>query len=257
MRSSVLDFFANPGVYFSNPVILLILAFQVWMLVDAIRRQEWIWAVCILLFSIISAMIYYFLVYRASKPVEAPSFELPGAAHRQRIKELQSQIHHLDKAHHHSQLADIYFAQGKLADAEKEYVAALERDENDLETLAHYGQALLRLKRPQEARSVLEKVTRLEPDHEYGQTMMTYAETLAHLGEKEAAITAWRKVLERHSYAQAKVQLAELLIEKGEAETARRDLQEVVSDAGHGPAFQRSREKPWVKRAQTILKALG
>ena len=37
-------------------------------------------------------------------------------------KELQDQIHHLDKAHHHSQLADIYFAQGKLKEAEKEYV---------------------------------------------------------------------------------------------------------------------------------------
>jgi hypothetical protein len=76
------------------------------------------------------------------------------------------------------------------------------------------------------------------------------------LGEKDAAIAAWRKVLETHGYAQAKVQLAKLLIGKGDKETARRDLQEVISDAGHGPAFQRKREKAWAKEAASLLKTI-
>ncbi len=100
--------------------------------VDAIRRREWLWAVFIALFSGFSAVLYFFLVYRAA-PSATQGFELPGAHHRRRIKELEAQIHHLDKAHHHSQLGDIYFQQGKLAKAEACYRAALERDAQDLD----------------------------------------------------------------------------------------------------------------------------
>ena len=59
-------------------------------------------------------------------------FELPGAQSRKRIKELQAQIHHLDNAYHHFQLGDVYFQRGKLAEAEKCYRAALERDPTTL-----------------------------------------------------------------------------------------------------------------------------
>jgi len=253
---SFFDLFTNPGRYFSNPLFLIILAFHVWMIVDAIRREEWLWAVLMFIFPLINTVLYYFLVYRQAPAINKPSFDLPGAAHRRRIKELQDQIHHLDKAHHHSQLADIYFTQGKLQDAEKEYRAAIERDPDDLETLAHYGQCLLRLNRPNDARPLLEKVCRENPFHEYGQSLMTYATILGMLGEKDAAIKAWRQVLERNSYAEAKVQLATLLIEKGENEAARKELFEVVSDAGHVPAFQKKREKTWVKRANDLLKSL-
>ena len=226
------------------------------MFIDALRRNEWFWAICIFLFPVLSPLLYFFLVYRQSQPLNAPTFELPGAGQRRRIKELQDQIHHLDKAHHHSQLADIYFGQGKLKEAEKEYLLALERDSEDIDTIAHYGQCLLRLGRPKEARPVLEKALKENPQHEYGATMMMYAETLGQLGEKDGAIQAWRQVLERNSYAQAKVQLSRLLIEKGDTETARRELQEVIADAGHGPAFQRKREKAWAKEATSVLKTI-
>jgi hypothetical protein len=247
---------AEPTIIFRNPAILLLLLFTGWMFIDALRRNEWFWAVCIFMFPVLSPILYFFMVYRQSQPMNAPTFELPGAGQRRRIRELQAQIHHLDKAHHHSQLADIYFGQGKLKEAEKEYLLALERDSEDIDTIAHYGQCLLRLERPKEARPVLEKVIKENPQHEYGGTMMMYAETLGRLGEKEGAIQAWRQVLERNSYAQAKVQLAKLLIEKGDTETARRDLQEVIADAGHGPAFQRKREKAWAKEAASLLRTI-
>jgi hypothetical protein len=250
----VIDFIQDPAAYLTNPVVLIILAFQIWMFVDAIRNGEYIWAAFIFFFSIFSAILYYFMVYRASRPANAPTFELPGAGTRRRIKELQDQIHHLDKAHHHSQLADIYFSQGKLADAEKEYLLALERDGEDMETRAHYGQCLLRLNRPEQARAILEKVVAENPQHEYGQSMMMYAESLGALGQKEAALAAWKNVLEHHTYSQARVQYARLLLENGDKDAARRELQEVIADAGHGPAFQRKRERVWVKTAQALIK---
>src|SRR5216117_646189 len=163
--ASLISDLANWQFLLTNPVFLLMTAFQLWMFVDAVRREEWIWAVFIFIGFGVSALLYFFLVYRAA-PSATRGFELPGAQSRKRIKELQAQIHHLDKAHHHSQLGDVYFQQGKLDKAEASYRAALKRDGQDLDTRAHLGQCLLRLKRPAEAKPILEAVCAENPKHE-------------------------------------------------------------------------------------------
>jgi hypothetical protein len=229
------------------------------MLIDAVRRQEWIWALCILFFSVISALLYYFLVYRPAGPAGGSlvsGFELPGARDRRRIKELQAQIHHLDKAHHHSQLGDIYFQQGKLAKAEACYRTALAREAEDADTCSHYAQCLLRLQRAAEAKPLLEKVVTQDPKHDYGYTLMALAESQTQLGEREAAIATWRRVLEDHSYARARVQLAELLVATGQPADGKSLLDEVIVDDAHAPTFQRKRERYWVKRAKAALNGL-
>lgn len=235
---------------------LLLTGFQIWMLVDAIRRKEWIWAVFILLFSVLTAALYFFFVYRAAAPATR-GFELPGAHDRRRIKELQAKIHHLDKAHHHSQLGDIYFQQGKLDMAETSYRAALQREEQDEDTRAHLGQCLLRLKRPAEARPLLEGVVKANPKHDYGHTLMALAETCTALGETSTALQLWKQVTENHSYPRAKVQLAELYISTKEPALARTELQDVISDDAHAPAFQRNRDRIWINRARRLMSQTG
>src|SRR5206468_2890447 len=164
-----------------SPPLWLAMAFTFWMLIDAIRRKEWVWAACIFFFSAFAAFWYFFSVYRAS-PSATRGFELPGAHQRKRIKELKAQIHHLDKAHHYSQLGDVYFQQGKLGQAENCYRCALERDPQDIDTRAHFGQCLLRQNKVREARPLLEGVIAENPKHDYGHSMMALAETLTALG---------------------------------------------------------------------------
>jgi tetratricopeptide (TPR) repeat protein len=238
-----------------HPWLLLVFAFQLWMFVDAVRRQEWFWAVFIFIGFGLSAVLYYFFVYRAV-PSATHGFELPGAHSRRRIKELQAQIHHLDKAHHHSQLGDVYFQQGKLDQAGACYRAALERDPQDIDTRAHLGQCLLRQKRAAEARPLLEGVIAENPKHDYGYTMMALAETLAALGETDSALQVWRQVTAEHSYARAKVQLAGLYLAKNQPDLARTELKDVVADDVHAPAFQRKRDRVWVWRAKSLMRKL-
>ena|SRR5437867_150023 len=254
--ASLLSDLANWEFLLTNPAFLLMTAFQVWMLFDAVRREEWIWALFIFIGFGLSALLYFFLVYRAA-PSATRGFELPGAHDRRRIKELQAQIHHLDKAHHHSQLGDIYFQQGKLDLAEACYRAALERDPDDIDTRSHLGQCLLRKKRLDEARPLLEKVCAENPKHDYGHSLMALAETRTALGEIDAAIATWQQVLQDHSYARARVQLAELYLRKEQPGPAQAELREVVADDAHAPAFQRKRERVWVRRAKALLRKIG
>src|SRR5215475_10117965 len=180
----------------SSPLALLFLVFQGWMLVDAIRQRQWLWVVLIL-FGF-GAIWYYFYYYRGSVSATR-GFELPGANNRRRIKELQAQIHHLDKAHHHFQLGDIYFQQGKLDKAEACYRASLDRDPQDIDTRAHLGQCLLRQRKPSEARPLLEGVVKENPKHDYGYSQMALAETLSALGDTEGALSIWQVVTQNHS----------------------------------------------------------
>jgi hypothetical protein len=225
---------------------------SLWFVIDAVRRREWFWVILLLALPAIGALWYYFHVYRGSGGGMS-GFELPGAHSRRRIKQLQAQIHHLDKAHHHSQLGDVYFSQGKLPLAEASYRAAMERDPQDIDTRAHLGQCLLRLKRPAEARPLLEGVMRENPKHDYGHTMMALAETLTALGETDNAVLYWQHIVANHTYPRAKVQLAELYLAKGKTAEARAELNDVLKDDPHTPGFQRKRDRIWVRRAKVLI----
>ncbi len=238
-----------------SPIVLLTALFQLWMFIDAIRRREWVWAVFIALGFGLAAFLYFFLVYRES-PSATRGFELPGAHDRRRIKELQAQIHHLDKPHHHSQLGDIYFQQGKLDKAEACYRAAMDRDATDMDTRAHLGQCLLRQHKAAEAKALLEGVISENPKHDYGHTLMAYAETLTALGETQAAVSAWKQVTEQHSYARAKVQLAELYYAQQQPDLAKAEITDVLADDAHAPAFQRKRDRVWLRRAKRLNRKL-
>ena len=253
MFASLISELLNIDYLIHNAWLLLVFAFQIWMFIDAIRRQEWLWAVFIFIGWGITALLYFFFVYRASAASLTRGFELPGAHDRRRIKELQAKIHHLDKAHHYFQLGDIYFQQGKLDKAEACYRAALQRDSKDSDTRAHLGQCLLRQKRAAEARPLLEGVIAENPKHDYGYTMMALAETFTALGETDSALKIWQQVTAEHSYARAKVQLAELYLAQNQPELARPELNDVLSDDVHAPTFQRKRDRVWIRRAKTLM----
>jgi len=234
---------------------VLLIAFNLWMIIDAIRKQEWGWVAILIIFPGLGTVFYFFYIFRG--PTVMRGFELPGAQSRRRIKELQAQIHHLDKAHHYSQLGDVYFQQGNLDKAEAAYRAALARDSKDHDTQAHLGQCLLRLNRPAEAKPLLQAVLRENPKHEYNYTAMAYAETLTALGETEDALKSWQYVVANNSYPRAKVQLAEMYLAKNQPDLARAELNAVLTEDPHAPAFQRKRDRVWVSRAKGLMKKLA
>jgi hypothetical protein len=252
MFASLITNALNPGYVIHNPLLLVVTAFQLWMLVHAVRNGEWLWAVFIFIGWGLSAGLYYFLVYRNSASATS-GFELPGAQSRKRIRELQAQIYHIGNASHHYQLGDVYFQRGKLAEAEKCYRTALELDPKDIDTRAHLGQCLLRQKKFAEARPLLEGVMLEKPEHDYGHTMMALAETLTALGETDNALLYWQHITQTHSYPRAKVQMAELYLAKNQADLARAQLKDVLSDDVHAPAFQRKRDRVWVRRARSLM----
>jgi tetratricopeptide (TPR) repeat protein len=236
----------------SNPWAGLVVLFQLWMLVDAVRRDEWLWAVLIFCIPPFTALWYFVTVYRAS-PSATQGFELPGAGSRKRIKELEALIHNLDKPHHYFELGDIYFRKGNLAKAESCYRASLEREPQDIDARAHLGQCLLRLKKAEEACPILYQVCTENPKHDYGYSLMAYAEALGALGNTDGAIAVWQEVLKDHSYARARVQLGQLYLTKNRRDLADVEFRGTINDDRHAPGFQRKRDRLWVWKARRLL----
>ena len=235
----------------------LLIGFQVWMLVDAIRREAWIWAVLIFLFSPIFALIYFVMVYRAAfATVGASGGVASPEPSQERIEDLRARIQDLDKAHLHAQLGDIYADDGDLKKAEECYRAAYERDQEDPDIQARLGRCLAQQNRHSEAKPWLAAVCREKPKHEYGHTMMALAETLEAIGEPEAALRTWQTVLQSHSYDRARVRLAELQIRQGDRQRAKELLNEVIADNAELPEFAQDREREWVDRAHKRLREL-
>jgi hypothetical protein len=83
--------------------------------------------------------------------------------------------------------------------------------------------------------------------------MMALAETLTALGETDNALQYWQHITQNHSYPRAKVQLAELYLAKNQPELARAEVKDVVSDDQHATAFQRKRDRVWVRRAKSLM----
>ncbi|NDB78155.1 MAG: hypothetical protein EB141_21360, partial [Verrucomicrobia bacterium] len=55
--------FTDWSGWISTPMMWPFLAFHIWMLVDAVRREEWVWAVFIFLFPAASGFFLRFLLF--------------------------------------------------------------------------------------------------------------------------------------------------------------------------------------------------
>jgi hypothetical protein len=128
----------------------------------------------------------------------------------------------------------------------------LERDPEDDDTVSHLGQCLLRQGKAADAKPLLEKVLAADPRHDFGYTLMALAETQTALGEVDAALLNWKRVLENNSYPRARVQYAELLASRGMVDEAQAEIDEVLADQNHSPAFEKSRNAVWIRRARKL-----
>jgi len=122
----------------------------------------------------LSAVLYYFFVYRAV-PSATSGFELPGAHSRRRIKELQAQSI-TSTRHTTTRNSATFIFNRQFEKAEASYRAAMERDPKDFDTRAHLANACSARNAPPKRARCSKASLAENPKHEYGYTMMALAE---------------------------------------------------------------------------------
>jgi hypothetical protein len=247
-------FYAVP--WLGRLIGLLVFAFQIWMIVDCVRSgNEWYWIWIILFLGPVGALIYFFVCRYRSTGIER-SFSKRRIQQRQ-MEELKSKIHHLDKAYHYAELGDLYRERHEWALAQQAYESALERDDSLFDATVHLGYVLLAQGRAADAWKLLEPAFQHQPSFESGQLIWQCARCQAALGQVQQARQLYERLLENHSYFEAQYEYSELLGRLGDKEACVAAARQLVEDVKHAPRFHQRAGRPWLRKAQHLLRSKG
>ena len=236
-------------------IYLVIGAFQVWMLVDAIRRRSpFLWKLLIFLIPL-AAIFYFFLIKlpeltgRRPAPVHAPS-----GPTLEEVAELARQTpSELNKLAFADKLAEL----SRFSEAIGRYRDVLRVNRDSKQALHGLARAYLNLGRPLEAIEELATLMELQPEFRDYSAALDYAEALWQAGKQEDTIGLLTGLVSVTKRINHRLALAHYSKERGDSITARNELDLALSEFDSLPESQRKREQRWADRARKQLAELS
>ena len=236
-------------------VYLVIGAFQLWMLVDAIRRRSpFYWNLLIFLLPL-AALFYFFLVKLPELTGRRPAPSLaPQGPTLEDVAELARQTpSELNKL----AFADKLLEMQRFPEAIGRYREVLRSNRDSKEALHGLARALLNLGRPLEAIEELATLMELEPAFRDYAAALDYAEALWQAGKQEDTIGLLTGLVSVTKRINHRVALAHYSKERGDSITARNELDLALSEFASLPEPVRKREQRWADRARKQLAELN
>lgn len=237
----------------------LLIAFQVWAIVDCLRRRSRsLWVVAVLLFGPFGALAY--VVSEALRGRWGGVVPMPAAIGRDprdeaRIREIEAQLVANPAPALLVELGDLHARGGDSQAAADAYGRSLEADPDGLYARYHLGRALTALGQHADALLQLQQVHAADPKYDYGAAAEALADALLAAGRADDALGQYAEIAETSARARPKFQLGLLLDRVGRRDEARRVMQEVADQAEAIPAYLRAGEMPWVERARQYLES--
>lgn len=244
----------------NNLLLLLATAFNVWMIVDAIRRRAAFYWYLIILFVPFGAMIYYVMVkardlrFEAAvqpakiraKPVEKPS-----------LQELRTRALEVPSVQNKIELADALTDAAQYQEAVPFYEQVLRTHSANKEALHGLGICKLELGEPAEAAEYLTRLMDLDPRYRAFAGALDYAEALWKSGQKELALEVAQQLSVESGRLNHRLAYAHYLQQAGDASAARGVIEQAIDHYQQSPEFVRQRDRSWVRKAQQMLRELA
>jgi hypothetical protein len=235
-------------------VSLVIAAFQLWMLFDAIRRRSpFYWSVAIFLLPL-AAIFYFFRIKLPELTGRRPTKASPPGPTLEELAEVARQ--------NPSELNKLAFAD-KLAELQRfpeaigRYRDVLRGNRDSKEALHGLARALLNLGRPLEATEELATLMELEPEFRDYAAALDYAEALWQAGKQEDTVGLLTGLVSVTKRIPHRLALAHYSKERGDSITARNELDLALSEFASLPEALRKREQRWADRARKQLAELN
>jgi len=236
-------------------VSLVIAVFQIWMLVDAIRRRSpFYWTVAIFLLPL-AAIFYFFRIKLPELTGRRPALgpRVPGPS-LEDVAELARQTpSELNKLAFADKLAELQ----RFPEAIGRYRDVLRTNRDSKEALHGLARALLSLGRPLEAIEELASLMELEPEFRDYAAALDYAEALWQAGKQEDTIGLLTGLVSVTKRIPHRLALAHYSKERGDSITARNELDLALSEFASLPEAMRKREQRWADRARKQLAELN
>ena len=231
-------------------------AFWLWMAVHAYRRRGgldvWHW---FFFFFPPSTALYFILHLNDILSVAGRAGEgrgLFGWGLKKRIRRAEQQLRIADTIAVRSELAELYFENGRYAECEQQYKSVIEQDRSNLD--AFYYLACCRMKAGDNT-GALEYLQRVMKDNSklrFGLAWLRYTDCLLALGRRDEAVEERRKLSRSFPRPLTEFAYALSLAESGQKDKAREVLEYMLATSQQAPR----EDRVWWRRGRSLLRTL-
>ena len=218
------------------------------------RRPNMFWLWIILFGGGLGALVYILVEVIPDLGMLRQYFQV--VSHRKRIRELEVAVLDNPSAGNYEELADLYLEQKKYARAKECYDRAISA-RTDLPD-PFYRRALCEIELGdfQSAVSDLERVVGKDRNYDYQRAAGLLAFVWTRTGQPERGAQLFEQITQTSTLSETQYNYAAFLVEQGKAPEARQWAQRILSKQATMPRYLRRRERPWFRRASSLLKRL-
>jgi hypothetical protein len=237
-------------------VSFIVIALNVWMLIDAARRRAEFWWFLVIIFLPLGGLVYFFVVKLQDYDLSGFRRAFSGGAGPASITKLSYRAQETPSVTNKLALADALSGAERYGEAADVYREVLRTDRDNKQSLHGLSRSLIGAGKSPEACEHLQRLLELDNSFaDYG-AALDYAEALWQSGQREDAIELLQGLVGVSSRINHRVALAHYLGQAERRGPARDVLDQALRDYEHSPAFVKRRDQKWAERAAKMLREL-
>jgi hypothetical protein len=240
---------------------LLFFAFSWWSIalkavaiIHFIRRRPnffWLW---VILFHWVGALVYIAVEVIPDAGLLRQSVKV--FPRRRRIRELQAAIIDNPSAGNYEELGELFLEDGKFAQARESYDHSISSRTDSPDPFYRRGIAAMCMGDFAAALPDFERVVSKDPKYDFQRAAGLLAHTYANTGHPDKADAIFQEALKTSVASETYYNYATFLQAQNRKEEARDYAQRILAKRPAMPGYQRRRERPWFRRANSLLKQL-
>ena len=215
------------------------------------RRPDWYWLFIILIGGWLGALVYIAVEVIPDAGLLRTEFEV--FPRRRRIRELERAILDNPSAGNYEELGLLHLDDGDFSRARACYDKAISARTDSPDPFYRRGVAKLELGDFAAAVPDLEHAVSADPEYDFQRARGLLAHAYAQTGQAEKADALFREVTKISTLSETYYNYATFLNAHGRGDEARQWAQKILDKRPTMPAYQRRRERPWFREAQTLL----
>ena len=218
------------------------------------RRPDTYWLWIILVGGGLGAFVY--IVAEVLPDLELLRRSLDVFPRRRRILELERIVLDNPAIGNYEELADLYLEEGKFARARELYDKVISPRYDSLDAFYRRAIAELGLNDAAAARADLEHVVAKDPKYDLHRALGLLAHAYAKTGDVERADAAFKQATDISTLSETYYNYASFLAGQKRTAEAREWAERILAKKATMPRYLRRRERPWFRKASSLLKQL-
>lgn len=216
------------------------------------RRPETFWIWIIFLGGPIGATAY--ILMEMVPDLGLLSHSMKGFSRRKRIRDLESLVLVNPSPGNYEELGDLLLEEKRYKRARECFDLAINVRTDTIDPFYRRGISAFELGDAAAALPDFERVVKESPKYDYSRARLYYARALAGTGRPDDASPVFESLVE--GTTEAVCHTAEFFAARGRKEEAKELVELIALRKRTMPAYQRRRERPWLRRASALRRRL-